>query len=529
MKQKIKYISMLLCITLTLGSCEPNVFDEAEVPTDPEQSETFPVIVPASIGPEHDTIFSLAFDPGDSLSPFEAESSNNRLICQLIYEGLFELDTGLRPQAVLCAEISTENYSLYDISVVEGRSFHNGQAITAADVVYSFQLARSSERWSSALGSVSSVQATGDYSLQITISEPNRNFAALLTFPVVCVASGDSSPPSGSGPYEYVSGSEYNYLRAYHGWPEYAALPFAQIYLYDMTGVSLNASFESALVDLVVNDPTGAVGYDYGGDYETALCDTTIMHYIGYSKTGILSDSDLRKAVSMLIDRVSIVSEQMGDMARASAIPINPVSPMFNEYLNSKCSYSVENASALLEQIGFADSNNDGILDRAVGSGRAALSIDFIVNTENNCKLEAARAIAEQLSRLGFNITLRELPWSEFISELQSNNYDMYYGEAMLTADFDISPLISSGGLLNYSRGTDWTYDTLLQAYNTASEQSAETALHGLLEHICSDAPIAAILFEVQQVFSHRAVITGLNPIQDNVFFGIETWTVDLS
>jgi hypothetical protein len=56
--------------------------------------------------------------------------------------------------------------------------------------------------------------------------------------------------------------------------------------------------------------------------------------------------------------------------------------------------------------ISAEDRNDNGYLEYPSGSGYIEFSIDFIVNSENECKLEAARKITDTLKSVGINITL---------------------------------------------------------------------------------------------------------------------------
>lgn len=43
-----------------------------------------------------------------------------------------------------------------------------------------------------------------------------------------------------------------------------------------------------------------------------------------------------------------------------------------------------------------------------------------------------------------------EEPYDTYVSMLQSGSFDAYYGETQLTPDFDLRPLLSPQGGLNY-------------------------------------------------------------------------------
>ena len=47
-------------------------------------------------------------------------------------------------------------------------------------------------------------------------------------------------------------------------------------------------------------------------------------------------------------------------------------------------------------------------------------------------------------------IEVVELPWDEYLTALEAGDFDLYFGEIRLTADWDLTDLLSIGAPLNY-------------------------------------------------------------------------------
>ena len=73
-----------------------------------------------------------------------------------------------------------------------------------------------------------------------------------------------------------------------------------------------------------------------------------------------------------------------------------------------------------------------------------------MVCNEDPAKLLTARAIAKQLESYGIDVRLRELTRNKFFDALYLGDYDLYYAEIRLKADFDLSELLSYGGTASY-------------------------------------------------------------------------------
>ena len=57
--------------------------------------------------------------------------------------------------------------------------------------------------------------------------------------------------------------------------------------------------------------------------------------------------------------------------------------------------------------------------------------------------------VARQGNAFGdLRVTVRTMSWSSYTQALRSGNYDLYYAECRLTADWDLTPLLAAGGAL---------------------------------------------------------------------------------
>ena len=77
-------------------------------------------------------------------------------------------------------------------------------------------------------------------------------------------------------------------------------------------------------------------------------------------------------------------------------------------------------------------------------------TVTLLVNQENTFKVSAAEHIAQALSDFDLQIQVEALPWEEYAAALAAGNFDLYYGEVRLPANWDLSALVGTGGSLNY-------------------------------------------------------------------------------
>lgn len=154
----------------------------------------------------------------------------------------------------------------------------------------------------------------------------------------------------------------------------------------------------------------------------------------------------------------------------------------------------------------------------------------FIVNIENPHKVAAAEYITACLEQVGFEIDLRVLSWDEFTKALNDGNFDIYYGEVQLGADFDLSPLLLPGdNSLNYGKTANTSYLRLINEF-LAAETREEVSIAGkqLCDEIRMNAPFIPILYKRYAIYYPIGVVTGAAPTQSGVFYNFKNWSIDL-
>jgi len=216
--------------------------------------------------------------------------------------------------------------------------------------------------------------------------------------------------------------------------------------------------------------------------------------------------------------------------AIAAPLPLSPVYSHYNTDWERRVLDPLIEMALLLDRAGLDDFDDDGFLelsDRA--GGYTKFTVDFIVNGENIHKVRAAHYIADTLRRFGFNITVRELPWDNFLSALRAGNFDMYYGEVALSADFDLSPLLLPTGL-NYGGISSTIYKPFIDDFLQARENfEIEYAVGRLLDEIERNAPFVPILYKRHAIYFPMGAIYGTSPSKSGVFRNFGDWTFNLA
>lgn len=522
-KKTAPLLMLVLLFCLVFSSCSRNgEEDEAPLPEFDELEPTDQRDYAA------DNVFSLSCNKNYSFNPFSTTNASNILCTQLMYDAIFDVDETFTIFPQLVTEFSSTDGKAWRFEVDTDVKFWDGTSLTAKDVEYSIQRAQRSPQFKSRLSIILGVAAMDESLLIINLNSPSMQFPACLTIPVIKNGSVEETAPMGTGPYK--PNETLTQLRAFSGHRNYNTLPLDTIYLKEISEIeSLISAFESSEVDLVTNDPTGSFNLGYGSANEIRYYPTSNMHYLGFnSSSRFFSAADVRKAMTYVVDRETIVTNCLKGAGSVASLPMSPTSPYYNQKFSEIVSYSVKKSEEEFEKAGVQDYDDDSFREVMINGVQVESEVDFIVCADSSMKVSAARSITENMQALGIKVSLRELSWDDYLSALTNGNFDMFYAEAKLTPDFSLRSLLFHGGALNYGKFSDTVLEENINAYLAATDEGRQTAADLMFKYITDTAPIIPICFEKQQVITHRGIVSGLAPTQYNIFRGIENWEINL-
>lgn len=460
------------------------------------------------------TSFALPYLSGETADPITCDDGAQKTLGTLMYESLFALDPDFQPQSVL-AESWTYDASkrTYTITLRSDVLFSDGAELTAKDVTYSINRARSSARYKARLADISSVSGSGK-TVTIKLKNKNASFLSRLDVPIIKNGSGNRTFPIGTGPYYYLSDDTGRHLAQNPHWWQHKTLPLERVELVKCKDTDTVAyAFYAREIQLLMCDltATGTANVYGSGDYTDAA--TTTMHYIGVNTANsTLSKAAVRRALHLGIDRQGCINAFLLGHGLAAQYPISPADPLYPDSLHVP--YSPDNFDTAMAEAGYAD------------GGKVKLTL--LVNKENSFKVDAAKRIAEDLSRHDLQIKVKAVSWDQYLTALQTGEFDLYYGECRLTADWDMRSLIATGGSLNYGGYANADTDALLKAAMAAEGGDREAALLALCQQLQQECPILPICFKNVSVLLPAGAVETITPTAANPFYDLSSWQIDI-
>ena len=514
-----------------------------------------------------DAYFGLAWYQNGTLNPVLDSTSINRVLCEALYEGLFEVTNNFTAENVLCESYEGDG-TTFTFTLREGVTFWSGASLTTDDVVASLQAAQFNESspYHNRLVEVSSIEALSDREVRIVLTSPNVNFPRLLDIPIYREGSADSGEfADGTGPFRPAEDGTQWVLTANENWHDGFLGSIRRITLVEMTRAdAAMSSFQTGDVSLMRAARIDPNPPNVGGSVDTVQTTGASLHYLGFNYSNPdLANAGVRRALSAALDRQGLCSTQLQTFADPAILPVNPQPT--DSSLSLNMSADPTGAAQLLLEALQGGSTDDGSGDGTDGSSetqadgtgdvtyeetyydeetgeyytvevdpsaddtgdgetgstaQTTLSIRLLVNSDNAFKSAAADQIAASWNALpGVRVTVDKHPYDTYLSMLQSGDFDVYYGETQLTADFDLRPLLSSGGSLNYG---GYASESMSTAIAAARSGDSVTELY---QTFLAEMPIVPVAFERGQMIIRKGLIDNYAPSPYNAFANLETWT----
>ena len=158
----------------------------------------------------NEIVVAIAQDLEDSLDPHASAAAGTREVLFNVYEGLVKTgpDGELIPAVAERYDISDDGL-VYTFTLREGVKFHNGDPVTAEDVIYSINRCAGNSGDSalvSALSAIQDLKATDERTVTFRLEQPDMELIYFLTAAIIPQSSeGQTGFIPGTGPFHSQS------------------------------------------------------------------------------------------------------------------------------------------------------------------------------------------------------------------------------------------------------------------------------------------------------------------------------------
>lgn len=449
----------------------------------------------------------IAQNLDDSLDPHQTVAAGTREVLFNIFEGLVKPNSdGEMIPAVAEKYTLSEDGTTYTFTLREGVKFHNGQTVTAEDVVYSINRCAAVPEGQekplvAAFSAVKSVEALDEKTVAVTIAQRDLEFISYMTAAIIPADyENQDTAPVGTGPFRFVSRTpqqDFVMERFEDYWGAPAWLDKVTYKICENAD-ALVMNLNGGSIDLCAH-LTSAQASQLNQNFQVLEGTMNLVQAIYLNNQAKPFDNQLvRQALCYAIDRQGIM-DMVAD-GHGTAVG-SSIYPAFTKYflpeLVDKYPHDVAKAKELLAQAGYPD------------------GFDMTISVPNNYQphMDTAEVVAEQLREAGINVTIQPVEWSTWLDTIYNGRQFQAtvvgVDAANMTARAMLERFTSDYGknFINYNNPA---YDALFQKAINAQDEAGQTDLYKQMETMLADTAANVYIQDLCDLVAMRQDLGGL-------------------
>lgn len=421
-----------------------------------------------------------------------------------IWEALVLFDDDMEPEMWLAKSIeSSDDGLVWTITLNEGIVFHDGSALTAD--VAAFNLERLF-RWNPAtasidpdfarpgeFGNIVDFDVVSEYVFTVTHAEPIPDFTSRLAMSnsaMFAMASFDAdgaiTNPYGTGAFLFSSYDEVSQIIRLERFEQYhrGLAAVETVYFLNIPDpVTRLAALQSGEIDVIADVggvmPQQAAAIELNENLVLKYRQVSTVHYLGINSNegALFSDARLRTAVSLSVDRESIVDILLLGYGAAA---ISVLTDLSTDWVIDG-HYSFSNIGADM----IAEAATGGVIPDAV----------FLLNSAWTGRwpyADVAAMLQSELAEAGIRLSIETVDNATWNERVRNSDYDIIIHPATVTSGEPTNffqRFLHSGGADNITRGhgiSNPEIDALIERASTELDRSTRISIARELQTIVS-------------------------------------------
>jgi peptide/nickel transport system substrate-binding protein len=417
------------------------------------------------------------------------------------------------------------NSDVWTFKIRQGVKFHNGQPLTADDVVYTYQLHTNPKGQGNALSAFggvllpSGVKKVDDFTVEFHLVAPNGNFPYLTSsdnYNMIIIPKGYDpakwqSSFLGTGPFKLgtytpKSGATFTRNESYWGTK---ALPSQTVFSFYDTQNPMVLALTGGNIDVVGQFSVSGAQELLTGSYNIIKLKSSAHRELSMRcDQGPFTDKRVRQAVALSINRPQIVQalfKGFSDLGNDS--PFAPVYPSTDTTIPQRAQ-DIAKAKSLLAAAGHP----------------SGFSTQLV--TEQLLEVpEYAQIVVQAAKEIGVNINLKVEAQSAYYGKDTFGNSDWLDGtmsmvdyghrsvpNVLLTAPLETTNAKTGTGPWNAAHFASSQYDKLVAQYIAASDLTSQKSISGQIETLLLDQTPLIIGYFYNYLTATAKNVTGVYP-----------------
>ena len=475
--------------------------------------------LPALAAPEGDPVSGGTLIWGHSettqnLDMHQTGTASTGRVLQNVHDSIVTVDSDLNviPSLAESFEIADDGLT-YTFRLRPGVMFHDGSTLTSADVKYSFERVANPDTGAvnfEVFNDVASIEIPDDMTVVITMSQVNAPFLSRLAENgagvVIPEGSGDvqGETPIGAGPFRFVRrefGNEVELARFddYWGGPAYLDTVIAREITEPTVRLTGLRTGELHMINDIPADRIAEI--EGSGEFQVVKWFPLNWDFLNFNHDfEPFQDARVRQAFDLMVDKEVLLDGALWGEGRTTASPSYPTSASFNPDLQNRAQ-DFEQARALLQEAGY---------------GPGDLQVTFKVTTNYPYHVEAAQIMLEWFREGGVDMTIEQLTWSDWLSQVWvDKDFEMTMMNffTLWEPDFLYYSLWHSTGAFNYRKISDPELDTILADARTVVDPGERALIYKTAQQRIHDETLDVILWFRNGTIAAQQTVGGLDTI----------------
>jgi peptide/nickel transport system substrate-binding protein len=467
--------------------------------------------------------------PAAAVNPLTVSDAGG--LCMLAQTGeflTFDNNMALQLQPMLATSWKpSSNGSVWTFTLRPNVKFHNGQPLTADDVVYTFQQLSDPKNASNALSTFtgvltpSGVQKVNDTTVAFHLEAPNGSFPYIISsdnYNAIIVPKGTDfskwqSTFIGTGPFKLQSYSQ-NQSASFVPNPDYWGgaphLSSTQFTFYSAQQPQILA-LQGGQVDVIVQFvPQGASSILNSSSYNIIQLKSANHRELSMrNDKAPFTDARVRQAIALSLNRPAMVSALLAGKGQVgNDSPFAPKFPSTNTSVPQR-TQDIAKAKQLLSAAGHPNGFSTELF------------------TEQYEEIPALATVIQQAAKaIGVNIKLNVETQSNYYGKSTYGNSDWLDGIMSLVDYGDrgvpnvfLQSALTSNGPWNAARFKNSQYDSLVKQFVAAVDLQTQQKLAGQIETLLLNETPIVIPYFIDGLTATTPSVHGVNPTSLSAIF----------
>lgn len=510
---------------------------QAEAPAESQAEET-PVTGGRYIAP-------LLGEPINLISILATDNSSSTVSSD-IFTRLLKYNENLEIVPVAAESYQVlEDGKLLKFTLRQDIRWTDGKPLTAADVEFTYNMIvdpKTPSAYQENYKQVQSFTVTGPYSFEIRYEKPLARALSSWMIDILPkhllegqdIATTDfSRHPVGAGPYVFKSWTPGSRMVLEANPDYFEGRPYIDQIIYRVIPDQSTQFLElkAGKVDYMGLTPKQYKLQTSGAFWNENFNKYTYLGngytYLGYNlKRAMFKDVRVRRALTHAIDRRELVDGVLLGLGRPAAVPYTPGTWVYNDRIKPYA-YDPAKAKELLAQVGWTDTDGDGVLDK---DGHP-FEFTILTNQGNEQRIKTGTIIQQRLAQIGVRVKVRTVEWAAFIQEfVNKGEFDAIILGWSIIPDPDQYAIWHSSKFapngLNHTFYSNPEVDDLLEKGRRLLDQKDRKPIYDRVQEILHEDQPYTFLFYQQALPIVHARVRGIKPAPTGIGYNFIRWWI---